>query len=63
MTLVVKIPLSLELIRFLTGRKVLYPVHPSYQLHLLLSLFASMGETCSANKGKKVFDMGQFDFS
>ena len=42
-TLVVKMPLYLELMRFLQFVALSSP--PPSQLHLLLSLFASMGET------------------
>ena len=67
MTRVVKILLYLELIRFLqfVDKQVESSLSspPPSQFHLLLSLFAPMGETQLRvlTKGMKVFDMGQYN--
>ena len=69
MTLVVKIQLCLELIRFLlfVVKQVLYPVPPPPPPIPTSSSFVIVcidgRDMLSANKGMKVFDVGQFDFS
>ena len=69
MMLVIKIPLYLKCASYssLSNRlKVLYPVHPNpnfiFFCHIVLHRWERhiVGR---ANKGMKVFDMGQFDFS
>ena len=73
MTLVVKIQLCLELIRFLlfVVKQVLYPVPPppppppppipTSSSFVIVCIDGR--DMLSANKGMKVFDVGQFDFS
>ena len=69
MTLVVKIQLCLELIRFLlfVVKQVLYPVPPPPPPIPTSSSFVIVcmdgRDMLSANKGMKVFDVGQLDFS
>ena len=67
MTLVVKIPLCPEMIRFLSQTlrsKILYLVHPHPNfIFFCLCLHRWERYVESANKGMNVFDMGQFDFS
>ena len=67
MTLVVKIQLCLELIRFLlfVVKQVLNPVPPppipTSSSFVIVCIDGR--DMLSANKGMKVFDVGQFDFS
>ena len=67
MMLVVQIPLYLRCASYssLSNRlKVLYPVHPNPNFTFFVIVCTDGRDTVgSANKGMKVFDMGQFDFS
>ena len=68
MMLVIKIPLYLKCASYssLSNRlKVLYPVHPNPNFIFFSHVVCTYGRDIvgSANKGMKVFDMGQFDFS